>query len=64
MNIGNNGGASTLNDIKEQQTVRRSVRVRMMANMLTYEAYAKRKAYFVGKVRGQADLFAFDVTIP
>lgn len=41
-----------MKDIQEQQTIRRSVRVRMMANMLTYEAYAKRKAYFVGKVCG------------
>lgn len=39
------------NDVKEPQVVRRSARVRMMSSMLPYDSYARRKAYFVGKVR-------------
>lgn len=39
------------NEVKEPQVVRRSARVRMMSGMLPYDSYARRKAYFVGKVR-------------
>jgi ER membrane protein complex subunit 3 len=50
MNIGGVNFQQPVNDVREPRIVRRSARVRAMANMLPYESYAKRKAFFVGKV--------------
>jgi hypothetical protein len=51
MNSGGPNYEQPVNDVKEPQVVRRSTRIRMMAGMLPYISYARRKAYFVGKVR-------------
>lgn len=51
MNSGESPPPQKESEIREQQQVRRSKRLRTVAGVLTYEAYAARKAYFVGKVR-------------
>jgi hypothetical protein len=50
MNIGGTEGEQNLKDIREQHIVRRSQRLRMLSGVLTPEAFAKRKAFFLDTV--------------
>lgn len=52
MNTGDDTSSSDVKEIREQQVIRRSKRLRMVAGALTYEAFSRRKAYFVGKESG------------
>lgn len=52
MNIGDVGTTQPLKDVREQNIVRRSKRLRIAGGVLTPESFAKRKAHFVAKVSG------------
>jgi hypothetical protein len=68
MNIEAKEAEQNLKDIREQQIVLRSKRLRMLAGVLTPEAFAKRKGYFVEPVRTTTCqctvLCAIDITEP
>jgi hypothetical protein len=51
MNIGGSEPEQKLDEIRLQQIARRSKRLRMCAGVLTPEAFAKRKAFFLDPVR-------------
>ena len=50
MNVGGAQGEQDLTEIRNQQIVRRSKRLRAVCGILTPEGFAKRKRYFVGAV--------------
>lgn len=54
MNIETKEGEQNLKEIREQQIVLRSKRLRMLAGVLTPEGFAKRRAYFIAPVRSLA----------
>ena len=51
MNIGGGSETQDLKEIRQQQLVKRAKRLRTTAGVLTPEAFARRKAYFVAPVR-------------
>lgn len=51
MNLGESKGEQNLKELRYQHIARRSKRLRMLAGVLTPEAFAKRKHYMVAPVR-------------
>ena len=54
MNMSESKGEQNLKELRYQHIARRSKRLRMLAGVLTPEAFAKRKHYLVAPVRAKS----------